>query len=674
MKRRPTILSSFVPERVAVAVAPVLFAGLVASGIHGSSIGVWNEHVRDTIPSYSYPHVGTDRPIRSDEWCVSTPQALAQCANPDFFPCVNKRIAGGTDMFLATPCNPVWDWTVPGQFHNWGYFLFGAERGLSWNWWCRFLGIPLFAYLFLLGWLDRDRLLAATAALAVTFGAPTQWWDTTMPYLLLYFFSGLVFLRAIASREVCASGKALASIGLFVSLGSYAFVGYPPFAILLFPAFLILGWQPLHAAFQRNRGNDDCGATSHPLIVRPRFWLLTVLFLLTAEFLYFWSVHADTIRLIANSAYPGDRVFLGGSLSHFLRHAGLDIVSLFTSLPSFSSNLAPYTVPAAPNPCEAARYLVFGTALAMLFLFREEAGIALDVEDRMLAALSVVLLVWSAVPFPRWLAKCSGFFLFSPRRTEVIAGFILLLLTFSLFKKTRRQRLNAGDWKMPFFAASVSATFLLGALILPEGPRSFFVSAKGIAFLAAGILIVATGSAGLVSGSRPLFCGAYLLAALVGGLAVHPLARGTSPLVDKDLAVLVRSVDARSPGIWMANHWITGNFLLAQGLDCEPGTQTYAHRSFWSAIDPEGAKEREWNRYGNRIARLSKDGSVDIAATGDVIRFSVTERAIRDLGISHLVWSGEKLHEPWLRYEGRSRLHFVYTILPEAAGTSGEGQ
>ena len=29
-------------------------------------------------------------------------------------------------------------------------------------------------------------------------------------------------------------------------------------------------------------------------------------------------------------------------------------------------------------------------------------------------------------------------------------------------------------------------------------------------------------------------------------------------------------------------------------------------------------------------------------------------------------WSGGKLREPWLRYEGRSRHHFVYTILPEA--------
>ena len=222
----------------AVIAALCAFAVLVAGKFHGYSTGAWDEHVRDTLPSYSRPVLGSDRQIRSDEWCVSTPQVLAQCASPDFFPRVNRRVGGGTDMFVATPCNPVWDWTAPGQFHNWGFFLFGAERGLAWNWWCRFLGLPLFAFLFFLGWLGRDGLLAATAALAVTLGAPTQWWDTTLPYLLLYFFAGLVFLRAVVSPETGTAARALSALGLFVSLASYAFAGYPPFAVMLFPALL----------------------------------------------------------------------------------------------------------------------------------------------------------------------------------------------------------------------------------------------------------------------------------------------------------------------------------------------------------------------------------------------------------------------------------------------------
>jgi hypothetical protein len=571
-------------------------------------------------------------------------------------------------MFLATPCNPVWDWTVPGQFHNWGYFLFGAERGLAWNWWCRYLGIPLFAFLFFLGWFGRDRVLAATAALAVALGAPTQWWDTTIPYLLLYFFAGLVFLRIVASEGMRTSTKALASAGLFVSLASYAFAGYPPFAILLFPAFLVLGWQILRPE-TRPDATISANPERRPLLSRPGVWLAAVLVALAAEFAYFAAVHSETLLTIAGSAYPGKRVVLGGSFQEFLRHRVLDAICPFFSWPGFKADPALWN---EPNVCRAARWFVPGTGLAVLFALRWPASVRLRRSDLLLAAAGLWLSAWSAVHFPRRLALASGLFPFPAHRAEVVAGFYFLLFAFRAFS---RSGVPAPDRRRPAaLAAAVSVAFLAWGALLPGGIGGFFTTWDGIAFLAAAAVLCAVVTAGLVSGSRWLFCGGYAVLSLAGGVAVHPLTRGISPIADKELAVLVREVDAREPGRWMANQWMTGNFLLAQGIDCEPGTQTYAHRSFWSAIDPKGANEGEWNRYGHRIARLSGDETTDIAASGDVIRFSVTERSLRDLGISHLVWSGEKLHDPWLRYEGRSRLHFVYTLLPEEAGPSGEGQ
>jgi hypothetical protein len=643
-----------------------IFAALVAAKVHGFSIGVWDlrSYVPDTVSSYSCRRLGVPRPIRSDEWCVSTPQVIAQCTSPGFFPRMNRRVGGGTDMFLATPCNPVWDGTVPGQFHNWGYFLLGAERGLAWNWWCRYLGIPLFAYLFFLGWLGRDRALAATAALAVTLGAPTQWWDTTLPYLLLYFFSGLVFVRLVASPGTRAPAKALASAGLFVSIASYAFAGYPPFAILLFPAFLILGWQIVRP---ENRAAAAAEPERRPLLSRPGFWFSAVLLALAAEFAYFAAVHAETLRTIAGSSYPGRRVVLGGSFATFLRQQALDVVGLFVPFPGCRPSLSAYR---ASNPCMAARYFVPGTGLFVLCVLHRRILSRARVSDVLLVAWGGWLSLWNALPFPRWLAMATGMFPFPPHRAEVVSGLVFLLAVFRVFHLAEAR----GRRREAILAAVLSVAFLANGALVPENPGGFFSTVPGIRCLIAGAVLCAAVTAGLVSGSRWLFCGGYVALSLVGGAAVHPITRGISPIADKELAALVREVDAREPGRWMSNQWTTGNFLLAQGLDCEPGTQTYAHRSFWSAIDPEGAKEREWNRYGHRVVRLSKDGSVDVAAAGDVIRFSVTERAIRDLGVSHLVWSGEKLHEPWLRYEGRSRLHFVYTVLPEGAGPSDEGR
>ncbi len=643
------------------AVFLALFAVLVAAKVHGFSVGVWNlrAYVPDTVPSYSFLEIGVPRPIRSDEWSVSTPQVLAQCESPDFFPRVNRRVDGGTDMFLATPCNPVWDWTVPGQFQNWGYFLFGAERGLAWNWWCRYLGIPFFAYLFFLGWLGRDRLLAVTASLAVALGAPTQWWDTTLPYLLLYFFSGLVFFRIVVSRDARVLAKGLASLGLFVSLASYAFAGYPPFAILLFPAFLLLGWQVW-------RRENPPGAVPAPVrgrgafLLRPRFWLAAVLLALAAEFAYFAVVHADTLRTIAGSAYPGRRFALGGSFHDFLRHRALEAVCPFFSWPGFNVNPDLWS---EPNVCRAARWFVPGTGLVFLFALRWPGLLRLQRSDWLLAAAGLWLFAWSAFRFPPSLARASGMFPFPAHRAEVVAGFYFLLFSFRTFVQSGGP---APDRRRPAaLAAALSVAILVCGVLLPGGKGGFFVGRAGILFLAGGAVLCAAVTAGLVSGVRWLFCCGYLALSIAGGVMVHPLSVGISPLRDKELAVLVREIDAREPGRWMANEPFVGNFLLAQGVDCRPGTQQYANPDFWNVLDPEGAYEREWNRYAHCAVALSQDGTFHAKAAGVVLRFAVTERNLRDLGISHLVWFGKKLHEPWLRYEGRSRLHFVYTLLPE---------
>ena len=108
-----------------------LFAFLVLFRIHGVSLESWNVIVQDATPSYRYPSIGANRGIRSDEYAVTVPLVMAQCAHPDFFPRVNDRCgARGMDMFVSTPPSPVWDWTVVGQAANWGYFLFGFGGGL----------------------------------------------------------------------------------------------------------------------------------------------------------------------------------------------------------------------------------------------------------------------------------------------------------------------------------------------------------------------------------------------------------------------------------------------------------------------------------------------------------------------------------------------------------------
>lgn len=300
-----------------------LFALLVLFKVHGVSLASWDGIVQDTTESYSYPTIGINRTIRSDEYAVSVPLVMAQCNHPSFFPCINERCNGtGMDMFIATPPNPVWDWTVVGQAPNWGYFIFGFERGLSWNWFLRYLIGFLFAFEFFLLWLHGDRPLAFTAALAVTLGSPSQWWTTTVPYLQLFFFASLVFafkLFAWKSPRL----KVLAGVGLLISLCSFSFSFYPPFQVLYGVTLLLFGAEMICLA-RRQFNESGC-----------RFaWIVLILTvaMLAWEWGYFFSIHKETLLMITGSAYPGSRVFSGGSLRQFLEMQTWKFLCLFTPI------------------------------------------------------------------------------------------------------------------------------------------------------------------------------------------------------------------------------------------------------------------------------------------------------------------------------------------------------
>jgi hypothetical protein len=74
------------------------------------------------------------REIRWDELVIATPWALSQLSHNPRFPVINKNIGTGQNM-LVTPHAPVLHIATLARPATWGYFLFGAQRGLAWYWW-----------------------------------------------------------------------------------------------------------------------------------------------------------------------------------------------------------------------------------------------------------------------------------------------------------------------------------------------------------------------------------------------------------------------------------------------------------------------------------------------------------------------------------------------------------
>jgi hypothetical protein len=168
----------------------------------------------------------------------------------------------------------------------------------------------------------------------------------------------------------------------------------------------------------------------------------------------------------------------------------------------------------------------------------------------------------------------------------------------------------------------------------------------------------------LLRGKKILFLLAYIAVSIFTGLFVHPLSVGTSPLRDKELAQLVNAVEASNgAGMWLTSESEVAQFLIAQGLQCLNGVQQSANPKLWREIDTNNQYEHVWNRFAHISGRISETEEMYGTVVGKIrVTWFFNHDTLKQLNVKYLLWSGRKIHEPWVEYLGRSRLHFIYRI------------
>lgn len=565
-------------NRTVCRVFAAAFAVLLALGVHGFSIGRWDSVMDGRTDGSSFFQIGKPQPLRSDEWMVSLPLVQAQCRSPDRFPAFNRDVLPvPVDVFAMTPPCPVLDWTLPGQFSNWGYFLFGFDRGLSWSWLSRYLLLPLAAYLVFLRWTRNDRAVSAVAAAFVWLGAPTQWWSTTVPYLLLHFFGTILFAGALRTAERPLRAVA-AGAGLFVCATSFLFSFYPPFQWPLL--VLLAGCARLGPAdAPPARGRRTRAAV-----------FAAVAALVAAELLYAGLVHAETFRTVAASDYPGGRISTGGP---FRSGIGLQLHKFIALFDSFRS-------PGRTNACELAEFFVPVLPLAAALALRiRRAGLP----RRAVPALAVCggLLLWTLVRTPAVVARWTGLAFVPPQRAAVVLGFGLSVGLFVLFAANRRRGVRASIPVALALAAGCSALAFAAVLATPDVRGWFFLEGdRRPGLLAAAILLHGAIGFGLLRASRRVFLPACLAAAVLSGWFVHPVCRGAAPMRDGAFVDLARRIEAEhGRGTWIAPDEYVQNGLAGNGFRVLGGVHCHAHPELWRIVDPDGVWKHVWNRYAH---------------------------------------------------------------------------
>jgi hypothetical protein len=242
-----------------IAVCCSLFLICVFLRLNGSSAPFWAR----ALPALNGPMgliAGNPRLTRSDEWLVWTPAALSQLHHIPPMPVENPALGAAAAPLLMSL--PVRHYSMLFRPQLWGFFVFDAERGFSWFWNTKILGL-LLSYFLLFRLVTRGRVgLAILGSVAVSYSSCVQWFFSSPTMLPEMMASWALML--VAGKSLFDPSSAWRKIGAATLLGSsainFALCCYPPFQIPL----LYLGLTLFGAFGHWSSPWPCCGPRSSP--------------------------------------------------------------------------------------------------------------------------------------------------------------------------------------------------------------------------------------------------------------------------------------------------------------------------------------------------------------------------------------------------------------------------
>jgi hypothetical protein len=599
-------------------VCGLLFIAAFAFRLNGSSTLIWQELLNDHRNPGGLV-VGRPESVRSDEWLVWTPAAIAQSNRG--FPTENPALGAGRAPFLYSL--PVRHYTMVFRPQLYGFFLFNLEWAYAWYWNVKVFGLLVSMFL-LLRVLTRKTGLALFGSLWLFFSSYVQWWFSCPPMLpeLLSSWALAIVAVLFLIEPRSALQRLGASLVLLISSINFVLCLYPPFQIpLAYLGLALVGTSVFARANVRsiwtNRAGILClGAT---VVVAA---LTLVPFFLELR---------PTLALLSTTSYPGQRRSHGGELGWMQFFSGL--MNFFNSEQAFpekfdqvngAANFFPLWIP-----------VLICTARALFKEPRKHAGAIA------ILALLVGLGIYALCPLPPWFCRITFLSFCTEERlllTIGLANVLFVILAWPVLRgqiavmSTRHFLAVVGLW------ACLICLYLWGAE--PSNPV-FLVPWRILMFfgLAVGLVIMLLKTPGKV------FAATFIGLLALGNGLVNPVMSGLRPLVNATPAVAIQNLIRADPtAAWAAyenNH--NSEFLMAMGADVVSGVKTVPDLEFCRQLDPEGRFLSVYNRYSFAFfAFHPKLDSIDIRSGGfpfHLVRIHPRNPVLRARNVRYFLFS-----------------------------------
>ena len=590
----------------------ILLIILVLGKFNGSSIGLWSNEVEPNIEYSNSTIIGTNREVRSDEWLVNTPFAISQKYN-DYKYFSNLPRGTKTDMY-TTIFVPVKDILIITRPFNIGYLLLGEEYGLSFYWYGRLIALLLVTFELMMLITKKKKLLSLAGAILIT-GSP----------LVSWFFSNYI-VDLLISGQLCLlffnSYLETKNIKLRILYSVLLGLSFSWFTLTIYPAWQVpLGY--MYLAFMiwilvKNKDNNK---------IKDYLLLLISVVIYFALLLRFYLLSKDTLDILMNTVYPGNRIVTGGGA--FIKHF-IYPISIFFGIADYH------------NPCESAGvYSLFPIpiVLSIIYLIKNKNKKDKDKTKLLillLVIISIVLTTFTIIKVPEIVAKITLLSMSPTERIVPIIGIIcayLLVLTVSKIEIKK----NWTKVIVLFFTIIVSYIIIkIGAL-----DRTWFLTSKklivSLLFLSITIYLYINSKK---TRNYYLLSILLIITGLINLALVNPVNRGTGVLHNSKTAKEIqRIVKKDKDAKWISiDNIFLGNYVISNGGKAINATNIYPNIELWKKIDKD---DSIYNRYAHVIIELTNEENRFELVQQDIIKLYLNYNYLDDLDINYLITSKE---------------------------------
>ena len=625
----------------------LLFAVLVAAGIHGSSTGVAAAWWAPEKPYDGYLFkVSSDaspdpanlekitlksflmedaRYIRADEFAVYNAYALSQFAQHPRFPVINTSYGNGQNM-LAVPQTPVLHIATLARPATWGYFLLGKQRGLAWYWWLQVFGCFTALFLLFRVILKGHSQLSAFGAFWFCASAYSVCWSNWPDYIVMF-----AALGCLALYQLLASPKKKVQLACGILLG----LCIPAFVMFMYPAWQVQVAYLALVLFVALVIRDKLHQSGRTMM-RTRLLGFGVAAAIAGTLTISWLVTClPDLRILSHTVYPGQRVSLGGSYSLAELFKGLyNLITIYNSTEKTFSL----------NQSEVASFYYFFPAIFLALPFSSQLRGGMGAVGRSMLLFILAALCFLFIGIPAAIAKVSLLSYVPVYRADLsigLASIVLCLTALAAAGKKSADKQRYAVRALPVIVAvAVSILFIFQGLALlrftqelPPPPMIIFMS-----------LLMGYLSYVLLAQKKLLFCALVAILVTATTAIFNPLATNLDHIYDSELATKVLEIDSQ-PGVrplWLCfgGHHV-GALISILGRRSMTGIQWTPQLDLWHTLDPDRSGEQAYNSYNEvTVYPSSNDAQVYFTVPRQGVLWawiSPNNPALKKLGVRYVI-------------------------------------